>query len=41
MFGEKLLGVSPHFVREHVAGVFLDKGGEVLGHGDRTREGFI
>ena len=29
---KKLLGVGPHFVREHVAGVFLDEGGEVLGH---------
>ena len=32
VLGKKLLGVGPHFVREHVAGVFLDKGGKVFGY---------
>ena len=32
VLGEKVLGLSPHFIREHMAGVFLDEGREVLGH---------
>lgn len=31
VLGEKLLGVGPHFFREHMAGVFLYEGGEVPG----------